>query len=1098
MIVWKKCGTALAALAVLAVLTGCGKNATEDSTGGMEREQQQESGQPKQSEQNQASSTIPQIQWRLAEPVYEKKDDVVYGYSIADFGVEPGSGEDVSGKIQAALIYLNQAGGGTLYLPAGEYRLEKPINIPKGVTICGDWKEPIQEDKTVGGTVLAVYAGRGKGAATAQFILQPNSCIRDLTIWYPEQTADDIQEYPPTIQLYDPNVWGADYTHVRNITLVNSYIGVVQGPNGNGCPNVHNLYGTTLCKGLSMDGSADVGRCDYIHLSADYWVESGLFGDQDGDLVKEYLRENAVGITLGRVDWSYYANTWIEGYAVGLKLREGELTEKGNYPNGQVYRHTYTDCATGILVNGVSTAGEEFAEIRMEGCDVGVRVEDNLAAADGMLQFYDTIIDAESYGLYHEGEEDVLFLDSQINGGPVYAARASVLLLATEAAEGMSGSRVFSIRDASLPDLSPAPDMPEPVHKAAGKSVLYVYEDEISDETDQTTGIQKLLDQAKEEGGGIVFLPPGEYCIRGNLTVPEGVELKGAVDVGRNPIRLGTILRVREGADVQSATVTLCANSGINGIVFDYPEQDFTAPVPYPYALRGEGENIYVVNVSLRGAYDGLDLMSSRCDNHYVEYLSGICLHTGLQVGGGSTGGRIYNYQFNYISITAGDESKFGTWDNAPSGDTAEAEKAALEKYLQENLVVLRLGDVTDEIVYDNFSYNGLIGVQCVEENGKGPSGWNVGHGVDYSSRAFEIEGLGDMTFLNTQLVSFRNAAQVEEICHIALKGDVTAKFVNMTCWARPNTSNLLAQAGELLLWNMMVHDVPTVSVKAENGAVVGVTGAAYHNNGSFILGDVTAPAGASVNGVLYGSGMMKGEAALSGSHDRKERIDMPDNALYEGGGEMLLAEGFTNYPCVAGEDRYLDASGTFDQLSVPSAKAYAGLTEEDGATCCRLYCDETMSQTYMKSSSLVLEDEEYGLELRFRVKSIHQNPDYGILFTMTGRKNGQEAGNEILFGLYGDRELKLRGASLCPWQEDLWYRLKLEFNFDGPEKCYKVTLLDDEGGVLAQSGSLTLREELQDEGTTLGDLQIALIGSTVAGKGKNDILIDYIICYKI
>ena len=50
----------------------------------------------------------------------------------------------------------------------------------------------------------------------------------------------------------------------------------------------------------------------------------------------------------------------------------------------------------------------------------------------------------------------------------------------------------------------------------------------------------------------------------------------------------------------------------------------------------------------------------------------------------------------------------------------------------------------------------------------------------------------------------------------------------------------------------------------------------------------------------------------------------------------------------------------------------------------------------------------------------------------------------------------------------------------------------------MAQSGSLTLREELQDEGTTLGDLQIALIGSTVAGKGKNDILIDYIICYKI
>lgn len=43
----------------------------------------------------------------------------------------------------------------------------------------------------------------------------------------------------------------------------------------------------------------------------------------------------------------------------------------------------------------------------------------------------------------------------------------------------------------------------------------------------------------------------------------------------------------------------------------------------YPYCIQALGKDVYVVNVGLRAAYNGLDLFTYKCDNHYVDYLAG-------------------------------------------------------------------------------------------------------------------------------------------------------------------------------------------------------------------------------------------------------------------------------------------------------------------------------------------------------------------------------------------------------------------------------------------------------------------------------------------
>ena len=76
--------------------------------------------------------------------------------------------------------------------------------------------------------------------------------------------------------MYDPKTWGADSTRISNVTFVNSYNAIRQGPYSSGCPNIENVYISPLHTAVDIDGLADVGRFTNIHISPDYWINSEL------------------------------------------------------------------------------------------------------------------------------------------------------------------------------------------------------------------------------------------------------------------------------------------------------------------------------------------------------------------------------------------------------------------------------------------------------------------------------------------------------------------------------------------------------------------------------------------------------------------------------------------------------------------------------------------------------------------------------------------------------------------------------------------------------------------------------------------------------
>ena len=178
----------------------------------------------------------------------------------------------------------------------------------------------------------------------------------------------------------------------------------------------------------------------------------------------------------------------------------------------------------------------------------------------------------------------------------------------------------------------------------AARDVLYVVTDSPwnangQDDQDDTQALQKALDRAGQDGGGIVFVPGGNYILRGTLSVPSGVELRGIHDVPHHTMGSGSMLHVYPSPG-QGPAITVNARAGLKGLSFSYPDLRIDDVKDYPFLIQGKGEDLYIVHVNCRNPFRFLDLMTYRCDRHYVDYLSGSPLKVGVAVGGGSVQGR--------------------------------------------------------------------------------------------------------------------------------------------------------------------------------------------------------------------------------------------------------------------------------------------------------------------------------------------------------------------------------------------------------------------------------------------------------------------------
>ena len=139
----------------------------------------------------------------------------------APFLADPTGTRDSTQAFTDALAAVSAYGGGTVFAPAGIYRIDGTLFIPGSTTLRGaDLRD--RSDPNRIGTLLLASFGEGDETAASFISLRLLACVRDLRIWYPSQgfTNDTVRPYPFTVSFDDC------CASALNLRLYNSYDGI--------------------------------------------------------------------------------------------------------------------------------------------------------------------------------------------------------------------------------------------------------------------------------------------------------------------------------------------------------------------------------------------------------------------------------------------------------------------------------------------------------------------------------------------------------------------------------------------------------------------------------------------------------------------------------------------------------------------------------------------------------------------------------------------------------------------------------------------------------------------------------------------------------
>lgn len=233
---------------------------------------------------------------------------------------------DDTAAFQKALDEAGRAGGGTVFVPAGRYRIEGTLSIPANVRLEGIFRfAPTPRwgrSDDLPGSVLLAFEGRGNRTAPPFIRLAGmNASLGGLVIAYPEvdNTCVPPEPYPPCILAE-----GVENVSIDNCLLLNPYeaIRLVRAARH----LVRNVMGYPRWRGIYVDECYDIGRIENVH----FWP-FGVHYRPDDPLC-QWINLHGVAFEFARTDWQYVLNTFCFGYGVGYKFSQSQHgSANGNF-----------------------------------------------------------------------------------------------------------------------------------------------------------------------------------------------------------------------------------------------------------------------------------------------------------------------------------------------------------------------------------------------------------------------------------------------------------------------------------------------------------------------------------------------------------------------------------------------------------------------------------------------------------------------------------------------------------------------------------------------------------------------------------------------
>ena len=524
-------------------------------------------------------ASIPQI----IDTIYHT-DDIV----IADIVIEADKSgtEDVTAIIQKAIDDCASTGGGTVWLPAGKYRITGSIYIRQFVTLMGEYQDP--DEGTDYGTIIIADVESTDTMNPALFTVGASAGAVGLTVWYPEQSIDNVKPYPFTFYV----VGNGDYMlqTIKNCTLINSYRGIgASAECENGIYECHemltveNVKGTCLYQGFNAHNSADVDTVKTLYISNEYWCEAGsAFNAPDRESLDDYTRKNGYGLIIGDLEWPQFADVKVSDMLYGMFVKEGtRYTFSGEFTNLYI-----TDCDYGVYI--------PEGNIYRRGYSWGTGISNG-------------VIEGSEFAIYDPGKNAMVLTNVETDGK----------------IKGKNIRNYTADTSEYTPDYKHKHTLPS--------SYLYIVSADKTGKTDASAAVQNKLNEAAATGG-VVYLPAGIYRFDAPVTIPAGVEFRGSSSVAtrcQSNNSSGTLILSYYGFnETDKPLITLNGNaSGISGIRVDYPDNNpvddsgiykKTTPVIY-----SEYDDVYIINCCFTLASCGIKLAGS--DRAFMKKVIGCC-----------------------------------------------------------------------------------------------------------------------------------------------------------------------------------------------------------------------------------------------------------------------------------------------------------------------------------------------------------------------------------------------------------------------------------------------------------------------------------------
>ena len=247
---------------------------------------------------------------------------------------------DSTQAFASALAAVSALGGGTVFAPAGIYRIDGTLVIPASTTLRGaDLRD--RSDPNRIGTLLLASFGQGDETAAPFISLRFVACVRDLAVWYPSQgfTDDTVRPYPFTVSFDDC------CANALNIRLYNSYDGIAINAGAN--HNVADIVGTVLHTGLIAGAGFEYSWLTNVRFGNDTWksapptvISNAPTSDADRLALDTYTSAHVLGAQIGINTYGMY----------GLHVRDalrGHAREEAARRSGGLHEHHLEDRRTG-------------------------------------------------------------------------------------------------------------------------------------------------------------------------------------------------------------------------------------------------------------------------------------------------------------------------------------------------------------------------------------------------------------------------------------------------------------------------------------------------------------------------------------------------------------------------------------------------------------------------------------------------------------------------------------------------------------------------------------------------------------------------------